>query len=135
MRVEFDFRQERSGVFGLIARPVARVVLVGENNQEIPEIFYVDSGADVTLIPRSLGELLGFTMHDPAEIQEMKGIGEQGVPFLVRNVKMRFNENMEFSIRIAWSLIEGVPPLLGRVDIFNMFKITFEKEQKTIFIL
>ena len=35
---------------------------------------------------------------------------------------------------MAWGLIEEVPPLLGRADIFDCFKITFlQKEEKIIF--
>ena len=132
MRVEFDFRKEQSGTFGLIARPVARLVLKGENGREVPEIFYVDSGADITLIPRSLGELLGFAVRDSSEIKEIKGIGERGVPFVLRNVTLRFNDKT-LPARIAWALIEEVPPLLGRLDIFRIFNITFAKEKVTIF--
>lgn len=42
--------------------------------------------------------------------------------------------NVEFEPRVAWALIEDTPPLLGRLDIFEKFKITFmEKEGKIIF--
>jgi len=37
-------------------------------------------------------------------------------------------------ILVAWALIEEVPPLLGRADVFDYFKITFlQKERKIIF--
>lgn len=130
--MEFDFRKEESGVFGQIARPVARLILQGENGNRIPEIFYVDSGADITLLPRSLGELLGFHVKDPSEIKEIQGIGERGIPFVLRRIKITFNEET-IEARIAWSLIEGVPPLLGRLDIFKIFTIIFFKERVTIF--
>lgn len=132
MRAVFDFKKEESGIFGKIARPVARLFLIGENKNEIPEIFYIDSGADITLIPRSLGELLGFTVKDSSEIQEIKGIGERGVPFVLKKLKIKF-DNTIVETRIAWSLIEEVPPLLGRLDIFQLFNIIFQKEKKTIF--
>lgn len=35
--------------------------------------------------------------------------------------------------RIAWALIEEVPLLLGRTDVFNLFDICFNKNKKTIF--
>ena len=47
------------------------------------EWMYVDSGADITLIPRSVGDLLGFEM---------------------------------------------IPPLLGRMDVFNKFDVIFNDE-------
>jgi hypothetical protein len=79
-----------------------------------------------------LGEILGFTIPDPSAIQEIKGIGELGVPFALKNLSIRFNDRV-VSARVAWSLIEEVPPLLGRLDIFSLFDITFHKEVKTIF--
>lgn len=45
----------------------------------MPAFMYVDSGADVTLIPKSFGELLGFRLES-SKIQEIKGIGEGTVP-------------------------------------------------------
>ena len=57
MEIEFDFRREKSSLFDEILRPVARVTL-SHKNIVIPQVFYVDSGADITLIPRSIGELL-----------------------------------------------------------------------------
>jgi len=130
MEIEFDFRAEGSGLFGAIRRPVARVVL--ERGQvKLPEIFYVDSGADVTLIPLSVGELLGFTILRTHEITEIKGIGEKGVPILIRRLKMWLGD-YGFTARVAWCLTEGVPPLLGREDVFKLFSVTFERNRATV---
>jgi len=42
--------------------------------------------------------------------------------------------SMSFSARVAWSQVEGIPPLLGRTDVFRKFSATFrEKEGVTIF--
>lgn len=49
-RVEFDYRQETARG-ETVFRPVARVILQHQDNTVI--FFpYIDSGADVTLIPR-----------------------------------------------------------------------------------
>lgn len=132
MKIEFAFKEEESGIFGKIARPVARLFITGDNQLEIPKIFYVDSGADVTLIPLSLGELLGFSLRGSTKILEIKGIGERGIPFVLKRIKIRLNEKIIFA-RIAWSLIEEVPALLGRLDIFRLFNINFQKEKVTSF--
>ncbi len=131
MEIEFDFRQEPSGLFGLIFRPVARLTLIN-GNKRVPEVFYVDSGADLTLIPRSVGELLGFQVADPAKITEIKGLGAQGVPIVLKEVRIGLEE-IEFKARIGWCLIEEVPLLLGRIDIFKIFDIAFLKNKKTVF--
>lgn len=132
MKVEFSFKKENSRIFGLIPRPVARIILIN-GNEQVPEMVYVDSGADVTLIPRSVGELLNFKIEPEDKIVEIKGIGERGIPIVIKKVKIKIGEKL-IDARIAWSLIEEVPLLLGRVDIFKLFDITFEKERKTVFV-
>lgn len=60
--ITFPYREEQSKIFGRIYRPVARVKFKF-GGERIPEWMYVDSGADITLIPRSVGDLLGFEVN------------------------------------------------------------------------
>lgn len=131
MEIVFDFREEVSRIFGPIKRPVAEVIFKN-NEKEILEYPYVDSGADISLISKSVGDSLGFTIEKTDEITEIKGISEREVPIIIKNVKMKIGEKI-FDTRIAWALIEEVPLLLGRTDVFNLFDISFNKNTKTIF--
>ena len=131
MEIDFDFRKEKSNIFGEIRRPIARLILI-KGKIKLPEIFYVDSGADVTLIPRSVGELLGFKVKSPEEISEIKGIGEHGIPIVIRKITFQIGQT-KIPSKIAWSLVENVPLLLGREDFFKYFDIVFRKNKKTIF--
>ena len=133
MELEFDFRKEKSGLFGDIFRPVAKVTLI-HKNIVIPQIFYVDSGADVSLIPRSVGELLLFDSPKIQEIVDIKGIGEKGIPMVLRKVKLILGA-FKTDVRIGWALIEDVPLLLGREDFFKYFNVEFVKNKKTRFKL
>ncbi len=131
MVTEFDFKEEKSRIFGFILRPVARITLIS-NDLEVEEYVYVDSGADISLISKSVGELLGFKITEKDKVEEIKGIGERSVPMIVKEVKMKIGEKV-FNAKIAWALIEEVPLLLGREDVFNLFNICFEKNKKVIF--
>lgn len=75
---------------------------------------------------------MGFRITEADKIEEIKGIGERGVPIIIKKIHMRIGEK-QLETRIAWALIEEVPMLLGRLDVFNMFNICFEKNKKTIF--
>jgi hypothetical protein len=130
--IEFAFRKEQSGLFGSILRPVARVILINGHNR-VPEILYVDSGADVTLISKSIGDLLGLKITQRDQFQEIKGIGERSVAMVVKEIHIQIGAQIIPS-RISWALTEDVPLLLGRVDIFHLFDITFAKNKKTIFV-
>ena len=88
MEVEFDFKEEESKLFGSILRPVARIALV-KDGKEFPEHVYVDSGADISLIPKSVGDALDFEIEKTDKIIEVKGIGERGVPIIIKKLEMR----------------------------------------------
>jgi hypothetical protein len=129
MRVEFPYRKERSSTFGVILRPVAKVILEGEFDQWL----YVDSGADITLIPLSVGDLIGFRRLRQDKLQRIMGVGKSSVPIIVKKAAMQIG-TLRFGARVAWSQVEEVPPLLGRTDVFQKFSVTFkEKEGVTIF--
>jgi len=132
MQVEFPFIRQKANVVDFVLRPFAEVTLrYGEN--EIVEWFLIDSGADVSLISRGLGELLGFKIREGEEVKQLGGLGETKVPYLLRTLKIKIGEK-EFDARVAWSLIEDVPLILGRLDIFDKFDVSFkEKEGKVVF--
>ncbi len=131
METEFDFKEEDSRIFGSILRPVAEVTFIN-NGKEILESAYIDSGADVSLMPRSMGDVLDFEIDKNDDIIEIKGISERGIPVIIKKVKIKIGEKLIDS-RIAWALVEDVPLLLGRTDIFNIFDICFKKNLKTVF--
>lgn len=132
MQVEFPFVIQKSNVVDFISTPYAEVTLVGDVNR-IKEWFLIDSGADVSLVKLKLGELLGFKLKEGEEIKQLSGIGTSAIPYVPRTVKMKIGEK-EFGARIAWSLIEDVPLVLGRLDIFDKFDVLFkEREGKVVF--
>jgi hypothetical protein len=91
---------------------------------------YIDSGADITLIPLTFGRLLGLELKKE-EIKHLRGIGGVGVPVVIKEIDMRIN-GIEFPVRVAWALEEDLPPLLGRVDIFDRFAITFDQRKEIV---
>ncbi|MEW6687268.1 MAG: hypothetical protein AB1393_13865 [Candidatus Edwardsbacteria bacterium] len=131
MAIVFDYRRER--INGeTIYRPVANVILISGINRVL--IYpYIDAGADLTLLPRSIGEALNLRIsHLP--IEELSGVGEGKVPVIKKRLKMKISDEI-FEAEIAWALIEEVPPLLGRKNVFEHFEITFKEwDRKVIFV-
>jgi len=60
--IEFHYRKESSIISGTILRPVAEVTLE-YNNQRAKVAMYIDSGADITIIPLEVGKTLGFKQN------------------------------------------------------------------------
>jgi hypothetical protein len=130
--IEFDYRQERLRTGEIIFRPAAKVYLLRSESEWIAEYFYVDSGADYTLIPYRMGRFLGLEKI-ASEVKEIGGIGGViAARFAVVSMKI---EEYQFDCTIARAQIERVPFLLGRENIFENFDITFQqRNKKTIFV-
>lgn len=128
--IVFRYKSEKGAHQELVKRPVADAWLKkGAGWVEFHP--YIDSGADVTLIPLSLGELIGFKMKSE-KVEEIGGI-RGAVPVIYKNWEVKIGEKT-LPVLIAWALIEEVPPLLGRADIFDFFNITFkQREGKILF--
>jgi len=129
MRIEFPYVKERSSIFGVVSRPVAKVVL----EDEFPQWMYVDSGADITLIPLSVGRLIGLQRMKRDRLERITGVGGSSIPIVVKPASMRLG-SVQFRARVAWSQVEEVPLLLGRMDVFRRFDVSFrDKAGVTIF--
>ena len=129
--VEFGYRKETLHSGETIFRPVAKVYLLRDGKEWIPEYFYVDSGADYTLIPYKFGRFIGLDSI-ALDVEEISGIGGVvGIRFAVIPMKI---EEHQFDCKIAWAQIERVPFLLGRENVFECFDITFkQRKRNTVF--
>lgn len=88
----------------------------------------IDSGADTTLIPKEMGEKLGLEIDSQEEIENIKGIGGK-IPVVYRELLLTIGE-YTFKAKVGWALIEEVPPILGREDVFDTFHIEFLQDKK-----
>lgn len=128
--IKFRYRKEIGRVEKIVFRPVADIEFESKNGEWIECHPYIDSGADVTLIPLSLGRLLGLEV-DEERIEEIHGVGKQGIPVIFDDMNVKI-ENYIFKTKIAWALIEEIPPLLGRIGIFDYFHVNFKQDEKII---
>lgn len=127
---EFEYREEDSGIFGRVLRPIVTAEVRGKDEWKT-FIGYIDSGADISIAPKSFGEALGLALNQ--NIREVKGIGEARVPISIHGVDMRIG-NVTLKVNFAIALIEKIPYILGRADVFKFFSINFrEKLKKVVF--
>lgn len=124
MPIEFRYRLERGAGGVSIARPVAQATLRGPSGREIVQFFYIDSGADFTVIPYGVGHYLGLTTHGQA-VREVQGInGAVGVIYARLHMTIG---SVSLPVEVAWAQLEHVPLLLGRKDVFDKFEIIFRQ--------
>jgi hypothetical protein len=127
----FDYKEQESLIFGKILRPLIDIEIFSEIEKDWIKIKEVlaDTGADISIIPRSTGELI---LHDitKGKIHEIKGI----VPFArlivyIHNLKFRIN-GKKFELPVAIADSSYVPPILGRVKGLDLFNVNFKKGRK-----
>ena len=127
--IKFKYEHYRSSL-GSMLRPMADIILQVDS-QKVEVTMLIDSGADITMIPFRFGKALGLKQTLSDKIMEIKGVSGSGVSYILKKVTLRINGKL-LNIRLAWALIEEVPLLLGRMDIFNKFKITFDENKGLI---
>lgn len=131
--VRFRFTQGRSEIYGTVHRPGAKVYILTERGTWLPHSMLVDTGADYTLLPRSIGEFLGFRRKADERLYRAGGVGGGTIRVVMRRVMMRLGRH-EFSADVGWSDSDEVPLLLGRSDVFDLFDVHFlQRERVTEF--
>ncbi|MFA7708070.1 MAG: retropepsin-like aspartic protease [Candidatus Pacearchaeota archaeon] len=93
----------------------------------------LDSGADLSVIPKDFAELLGVKIGE--EITTANGLGGQ---VKVTNSNMEVNikgDHRTYTFNIPVQVIldkTTAPPLLGRAGFFNYFRIEFDHNNERI---
>lgn len=120
----FSYRREYSQALGEILRPVANVELSSNRGHWFPASMYIDSGADMTLIPSDFGKLLGMNLKNNRT--DLAGVTGAPMRVSLQSSQIRIGSTVQ-TARIAVALRNDVPYLLGRDGVFKAFRIVFEE--------
>lgn len=122
LSIEFPYEKKLS-FFGEVADPKIPVkVHTKEGYREFR--FLVDTGADVTLLPRYAAEYIGVDLEE-SERMSVKGIEGIGLDAYAAQIKVRIGDR-ELEIRCLFAASDRVPFILGRTDIFDHFNLIFD---------
>lgn len=120
----FSYRREFSPVLGEVLRPVANVELKAPRGHWFPASMYIDSGADMTLIPSDFGKLLGMDLSKNRSA--LAGVTGAPMKVSLQSAEIRIGASIQ-EAKVAVALRNDVPYLLGREGVFKAFRITFEE--------
>ena len=82
--IRFRYQPERSQL-GIIFRPVATVRLRYKKTViELP--LYIDSGADISMIPYRFGKALRLQQTPRDRVRRIRGIAGRSVPYVVKRL-------------------------------------------------
>jgi len=76
--MKFPYQREESSLFGEIYRPIAKLEVETQAGW-ITLLAYVDSGADISILPASFLKAFGVVVEEE-EIKEVRGIGGTKIP-------------------------------------------------------
>ncbi len=113
---------------GFVLVPVARIRLTYDGRTAELEMT-IDSGADLTMIPFQVGLVLGMKPGRSA-VRRLSGVAG-GIPYILRVVRLGIGP-FNIKSRVAWAQLDDVPILLGRADVFNRFRITFDERRRLV---
>jgi predicted aspartyl protease len=119
----FPYRRLIHEVFGEIKIPSVELIL--KNMKEVRIYAIVDSGAVISLFPKSICDLLGLKYEEGKKASLISATCEE-IPVRIHRVKIGIGR-IEFDARVGFSEVEKVPHLLGRLDVFDKVEIKFEK--------
>lgn len=132
MATTFSFKEYPSSLFGVIKRPVAQVLFAHKKEDAWqPVTMLIDTGADYTLLPRFLAATLGITLSKDCRVITTQGVGGKNIVYLLKE-KMRVRIGAyERNIPLGFLATDSIPPLLGRQEFFETFRVVFENYQTT----
>lgn len=108
-RLFFPYKRVRSEVFGEVLIPAAKIFLRGR--EEIGIDVVVDSGAVISIFPRSLCDLLGLIFEDGRGASVRTATGEE-IRVQIHRVGLRIGD-FSFDARVAFSEVENILYVLG----------------------
>ena len=129
MKSCFEFTEEMSSSLGAVYRPLMKVGLKDVDGIIFEISIIVDSGADITVLSKRVGDIMGIDVEEGEE-KIFRGIVGELIAY-VHSIPL-FIDGKELEVRVAFALAE-VPNLLGRLDIFRNFEINFRKEEDFCF--
>ncbi len=124
----FPYKEKESGIFGKTKRPLIDLYLYSQikKNWLFVADILADTGADISILPRTIGELLLKDIKKGRYL-EIRGItpGAYTEVFL-HNLTCKIRD-IKFKTIFAIADSDDVPPILGRFKGLDIFEAIFYK--------
>lgn len=124
----FKYKKQESGLFRKILRPVIELEAYSgvTNDWLVLQNILADTGADISMLPRSLGEALVLDITRAKKAQIKGVVPEARVNVYIHTLKFKLNSK-QFNLPVAIADSDNVPPILGRVKGLDLFNANFRK--------
>ena len=116
---------------GVVYRPIVKVGLVDADGDLFELSMLVDSGADISIFSKRIGDIMGVDVEQGDE-KIFRGIVGELIAY-VHRIQMLIN-GRKVETRVAFAISE-VPNLLGRLDVFDFSRYVFQKERTSVLVI
>jgi hypothetical protein len=96
-------------------------------------LLFLDSGADISLIPASLGLALGFNRIE-LQTTSVRGLMTERTGLCIVQIHLQIGDTSAVPIRVGWADSDDVSPLLGRLDIFDRYTFEFNHDRRMVVV-
>ena len=132
MTFSFKYKPEKLKSGAILYRPIVPLVLEGKDKIDVFSI--LDSGSDITIIPKEMAEVLDIKYTKENEVSGINGVAIKSREGKLRVSFGKGHEVYSFEIPVLVPEKENLSVIIGRAGFFSQFKITFiESERKMEF--
>lgn len=119
------WRRLPSKHFGEVWVPFAQIEIQGSDGTFHTLALQIDSGAVVSLLRRSMADLLRIKL-DKGKWIDVTSVGGAKTEAYVHELQTRFDEKIAYAVPFAIATVETVPNLLGRLKVFDFLQLIFD---------
>ncbi len=122
----WKWRRRPTRNFGNVWVPFAQIAIQTTEGRFQSFALQVDSGAMVSLLRRSVADLLRIQLEQGREIH-LSGVGGAHTTAFVHDLNIRFDSDIALGpTPFAIAATESVPNLLGRLGVFDRLQVDFD---------
>lgn len=119
------WRRRPTKHFGEVWVPFAQIEIQGSDGKFQAFSLQIDSGAVVSLLRRSVADLLGLELEAGRRI-EVTSVGGTRTAAHVHDLQTRFAQTIACTVPFAIATTEEIPNLLGRLGVFDPLQVDFD---------
>ena len=131
---KYPYQEAGSDIFGKVNRPLIAIKIYSTTKNIWIPVYdvLVDTGADMSIIPRYLGNLIVEDITTGKEIKIKGFVPYSELIAYIHKIKIKLvDKEIELSVAIADS--DKTIPILGRVEGIDLFDVEFQKGKFIIF--
>jgi hypothetical protein len=117
---------------GSIFQPLLDVTL-RHDNMVLQVGLFLDSGADISIVPDSLGQALGL-VRGPSSAVRVRSLSNAYTHLTIVEAYLQIGASPEMPFRLGWADTDEVPALLGCLDVFERYTFEFNHDHRLVIV-